>query len=58
MQLLDNKVFYKTCLNHMPDRSKDYLYALYKIMSQDVWDVLEVKHGESCNPNKQKDVIS
>jgi len=42
----------------MPDRSKDYLYALYKIMSQDVWDVLEVKHGESCNPNKQKDVIS
>jgi hypothetical protein len=42
----------------MPDRSEGYLYALYEIMSQDVWDVLEVKRNEYCNPNKQKDVIS
>lgn len=40
----------------MPNRSKDYRHALYKIMSQDVWDVLEVKHNGSCIPNKQKDV--
>jgi hypothetical protein len=36
----------------MPNRIKGYLYALYKIMSQDVWDVLEVNHNGSCIPNK------
>jgi hypothetical protein len=42
---------------HIPDRSKGYFYALYKIMLQDVLDVLEVKHNGSCNSSKQKDVI-